>query len=162
MFLTKRFNVVTFDLFLVSFLAQRDLCVLCCVLEALSYLSTEMFSPKCAMLKYAQNKPLQIKLLKFNQHQVLSPTSHGSSLSRHATASETPSFFRSVQILKSSVNNTIIHVDNLNPWNDRHIKIFLITTGTRPQILCNGPSDIDDSHSESRIPEDSREAYPWR
>lgn len=75
-------------------------------------------------------------------------------------ASETPSFYKSVQILKLSVNNIIIHVDNLNPWNDRYIKIFLITTGTRPKILCDGPSDLDDSHSGPRIPEDSREAYP--
>lgn len=124
------------------------------------------------MLKYAQNKPLWIRLQKFNQHQVLSPTernclpaSHGSSVSRHVMASKTPSFFKSVQILKSSVNNIIIHVeknlDNLNPWNDKYIKIF-ITTGTRRQILCDRPSGLDDSHSGPKIPEDIREAYAWR
>lgn len=47
MYLTKRFNVVAFDLFLVSFLAQRDLCMLCCIGSIELLINRDVFTKMC-------------------------------------------------------------------------------------------------------------------
>lgn len=47
MYLTKRFNVVTADLSLVSFLAQGDLCMLRCIGSIELLINRDVFTKMC-------------------------------------------------------------------------------------------------------------------